>query len=73
MIGEHRGETNNRVVVFENAKAGASWREHVIDRGPSDEIDHHDGTQAVDLDGDGDLDLISIGWDNPTLWAYERK
>lgn len=72
-IGEHRGKTHNRVVVFENAKDGASWSEHVIDRGPTDEIDHHNGTQAVDLDGDGDLDLISIGWHNPKLWVYEHK
>ena len=73
VIGEHRGKNYNRVVVFENEKDGSSWREHVIDRGPADEIDHHDGTQAVDLDGDGDLDLISIGWRNPKLWVYEHK
>ena len=35
-------------------------------------IDHHDGTQAVDLDHDGDLDIISVGWSNPKIWIYEN-
>ena len=35
-------------------------------------IDHHDGTQAVDMDGDGDLDIISIGWYNPKIWVFEN-
>jgi hypothetical protein len=24
--------------------------------------EHHDGAVLVDVDGDGDLDIISIGW-----------
>src|SRR5690606_4710123 len=35
-------------------------------------IDHHVGTRAIDLDGDGDLDLASIGWDNDKLWIFEN-
>jgi hypothetical protein len=73
VVGEHRGKTNNRVVIFENTEKGKSWLQHVIDSGPKNMIDHHDGTQAVDLDGDGDLDIISIGWYNPKLWVYENK
>ena len=73
VIGEHRGKQENRVVLFENANAGASWKQHVIDTGGKDTIDHHDGTQAVDLDGDGDLDIISIGWYNPKVWVYENR
>ena len=72
VIGEHRGETNNRVIIFENTEKGNSWSMHVIDSGPKNEIDHHDGTQTVDLDGDGDLDIISIGWYNPKVWVFEN-
>jgi len=73
VIGEHRGKQENRVVFFENVNAPAAWKQHVIDTGSKDTIDHHDGTQAVDLDGDGDLDIISIGWYNPKVWVYENK
>ena len=73
IIGEHRGKTENRVVVFENTKQGATWKQHVIDKGPKDQIDHHDGTQAVDMDNDGDLDIISIGWYNPKVWIFENR
>ena len=73
VIGEHRGKQENRVVLFENVNAGAAWKQHVIDTGGKGTIDHHDGTQAVDLDGDGDLDIISIGWYNPKVWVYENK
>jgi hypothetical protein len=72
VIGEHRGKTENRVVIFENRDHGTNWRPHVIDKGSKNEIDHHDGTQAVDLDNDGDLDIISIGWYNPKVWVYEN-
>lgn len=73
VIGEHRGTTENRVILFENLGKGTEWESHTIDSGPPDYIDHHDGTQAVDLDDDGDLDLISIGWHNPKLWVYEQR
>jgi hypothetical protein len=61
------------VVIFENLNAGISWKQHIIDSGPKDTVDHHDGTQAMDIDGDGDMDIISIGWYNPKLWIYERR
>ena len=73
VIGEHRGKQENRVVLFENVNVGAMWKQHVIDKGHKNTVDHHDGTQAVDLDGDGDLDITSIGWYNPKVWIYENK
>jgi hypothetical protein len=73
VIGEHRGKKQNRVVLFENAGRGAQWVEHVIDSGPKKEIDHHDGVQSIDMDRDGDLDLISIGWYNPKVWILENQ
>jgi hypothetical protein len=72
VVGEHRGKDKNRVVIFENKDGGSSWPMHVIDSGPKGQIDHHDGTQAVDLDRDGDLDVISIGWYNPKVWVFEN-
>jgi hypothetical protein len=72
VIGEHRGKQINIVVIFENKGNGATWRMRAIDSGPKDQIDHHDGTQAVDLDRDGDLDIISVGWSNPKVWVFEN-
>ena len=72
VLGEHRGKPN-RVLIYENRRHGDAWRVHVIDAGDPKTIDHHDGTQIVDLDGDGDLDLISVGWYNPKIWFYENK
>ena len=73
VIGEHRGAEANRVVIFENAGQPESWPVHAIDSGPKNQIDHHDGSQAVDMDRDGDLDIISIGWYNPKLWIFENR
>jgi hypothetical protein len=72
VLGEHRGAPTNRVIIYENRAAGKVWVPHVIDAGEG-EIDHHDGTILVDLDGDGDLDIISIGWYHPKLWIFENK
>jgi len=73
VLGEHRGKTQNRVVIFENQNHGAVWNQKVIHTEPKDVIDHHDGAQAVDLDHDGDLDIISIGWYNPKVWVFENQ
>ena len=73
VIGEHRGQKVNRVIIFENQKKGSKWKQHVIDSGPSDMIDHHDGTQVVDIDHDGDLDIISVSWYNQKVWLFENK
>jgi len=73
VLGEHRGDAVNRVLMFENVDGASEWTQHVLDSGRTNEIDHHDGTQLVDLDGDDDLDLISIGWYNPKVWVYENR
>ncbi len=72
VLGEHRGEAANRLLLYENTQQGRQWRTHVIDSGAPDEIDHHDGSQFVDLDNDGDLDVISLGWYNPMVWVFEN-
>ncbi len=75
VVGEHRNpDKKNRVILFENQDGrGTKWKEHVIDSGSADEIDHHDGTIAVDIDGDGDLDIVSIGFYKSKVWVLENK
>ncbi len=77
VVGEHAGRDVNRVIVFSNpgSKGLAQqkpWKQIIIDEGPRKTIDHHDGTLAYDMDRDGDLDIISIGWRNPAVWVYEN-
>ena len=61
------------MVSYRPSTSFASLIQWLPPAGPKDTVDHHDGTQAVDLDGDGDLDIISIGWYNPKVWIYENK
>ncbi|MBI5692319.1 MAG: VCBS repeat-containing protein [Verrucomicrobia bacterium] len=58
VTGEHKGK-EYKLYLFENDGRG-SFCSHVIGRGH----ESHLGTQFADLDGDGDLDLVSIAWDN---------
>lgn len=47
---------------------GHSWQKHLVSVGD----EHHNGTQLVDLDRDGDLDIISIGWNHQRVMVYEN-
>jgi hypothetical protein len=71
VVGEH--DTNSpataRLLVLENTDGeGGAWAQHVVHVGD----EHHDGAQLVDIDGDGDLDIISIGWTHPRVLLYEN-
>ncbi len=71
IAGEHnfKKPSSSRVILFENVDgAGLRWRQHVVFEGD----EHHDGTVFVDLDKDGDLDVLSIGWFNPRVVIYEN-
>ena len=57
ITSEHKGP-DLRLLLLENDGQGG-FTEHGLDEGK----ESHLGTQAADLDGDGDLDLVSIGWD----------
>ena len=70
VLGEHRGKT--RMFVYENDGAGQSWIRHAIDPGVPG-VDHHDGPSVVDIDGDGDLDILSLGWDNDKVLIFENR
>jgi hypothetical protein len=72
VVGEHdyaRPEAA-RLLIFENLDGrGGTWRQHLVSAGD----EHHDGAQLVDIDGDGDLDIISIGWRHPRVLLYENR
>lgn len=72
VVGEHRGSGVNRVLLFVNDGSAENWPVQVIDSQATSVIDHHDGTQFHDMDNDGDLDIISIGWNNQKLWIFEN-
>jgi hypothetical protein len=56
---EHKGPKGKfKLQIFENDGKG-NFTEHIADRGK----ESHLGTQLSDLDGDGDLDIVSIAWD----------
>ncbi len=71
IVGEHfpSSPDSARLIIFENTDfIGQTWVEHLVYMGD----EHHDGAQVVDIDGDGDLDIISIGWANSDVLLYEN-
>lgn len=72
VVGEHNlsDPSSAKLYVFENVDGhGNSWTEHIVYTGD----EHHDGAQVVDIDNDGDLDIISIGWSHNQVLLYENK
>jgi hypothetical protein len=55
--------------IFENMGGGANWTRHLVYYGDS----HYQSSQAVDIDGDGDLDILSKGWFHNQVFLYENK
>jgi len=72
VVGEHNlnDPANARLLIFENSMGdGSQWAVHTVFTGD----EHHDGAIVVDMDNDGDLDIISIGWNNPRVLWYENR
>ncbi|MFK8015358.1 MAG: FG-GAP repeat domain-containing protein [Gammaproteobacteria bacterium] len=72
IVGEHNLDApdNARLVLLENVDGKATrWLAHLIYRGD----EHHDGAQLVDIDDDGDLDVMSIGWQHGRVLLYENR
>jgi len=71
VVGEHDYEhpEGARLLVFRNLDGrGGQWRCYVVYTGD----EHHDGAVTVDVDQDGDLDVVSIGWSHPRVVLYEN-
>jgi hypothetical protein len=71
VVGEHNlvHPATARTLIFENLDGeGRNWARHVVHEGD----EHHDGTQLVDIDGDGDLDIVSLGWGHQRVVLYEN-
>jgi hypothetical protein len=71
VVGEHNYERPEtaRLMVFENVDGqGTEWTKHLVHTGD----EHHDGAVLIDIENDGDLDIISIGWLEPEVLLYEN-
>jgi hypothetical protein len=71
VVGEHnyKEPVSARLVVFENLDGNSRrWKQHVVHTGD----EHHDGAVTVDIDSDGDWDIISLGWSHPNVLLYEN-
>ena len=59
ITAEHKGE-ESKTLIFHNEVDGRFSTIHV-----DTAIEGHLGTKLYDLDNDGDLDIVSITWDQP--------
>lgn len=71
VVGEWLGD--HRLIAFENDLCGSGeFNQIILDDGALD-YEHHDGARVVDIDADGDLDVVSNGWLNDkVLRIYEN-
>ena len=70
VTGEHRGQL--RVRIWKTTDKGLTWTPTLVSSGK----ESHLGVQNFDLDGDGDLDIVSIAYDqaqNVHLWRNDAK
>lgn len=69
ITGEHKGP-NLELQLWEN-DGKANFTKRILDRGK----ENHLGTKLIDLEGDGDLDIIGAAWDNYKwmhLWRNDK-
>lgn len=72
VVGEHSPPKPNdcRLLIMENTDGfGTAWSLHSIHKGD----EHHQGAQAVDIDDDGDPDIVSVGWPHRRVLLYENR
>jgi hypothetical protein len=71
VVGEHnyKEPATAKLILFENLDGkGLRWEQHIVFTGD----EHHDGAVTVDIDSDGDWDIISLGWSHPNVMIYEN-
>jgi hypothetical protein len=68
VAGEHNKANPDQGSIFVFENDSGAFRQHTIGYGD----EHHDGAQLVDIDNDGDLDVISIGWMHGRVLLYEQ-
>ncbi len=55
------------------------WRRHLIDADNDARYtvcsgdEHHQGAHVTDIDSDGDMDILSVGWTHNNLITYENQ
>ena len=72
VAGEHNLDEPEDAALwlFTNTSGdGRRWQRDLIHRGD----EHHDGAELIDIDGDGDLDVLSIGWGHGRVLLYENR
>jgi hypothetical protein len=71
IVGEHNLQQpeKSRLFIYENSGNLLKWNKQLVYTGD----EHHDGAQVVDIDNDGDKDIISIGWGHNQVILYENK
>lgn len=70
VTSEHKGPVLELQLWKNNGKG--EFTKNILDTGK----ESHLGTQLTDMNNDGDLDIVSIGWDNYKfvhLWMNENK
>jgi len=67
ITNEHKGEEHKTELYINDGNA--NFTAVTIDTG----IENHLGTQFSDMDGDGDLDIVGIGWDEYKLLHLWRN
>ncbi|QGY45956.1 T9SS type A sorting domain-containing protein [Maribellus comscasis] len=71
VAGEHNlAEPDSAgMYIYENLTGnGKVWARHLVYKGD----EHHDGAITTDIDNDGDLDILSIGWGHKKVLLYEN-
>jgi len=71
VMGEHNraAPATSELLIYENLGGyGAAWRPRLIHVGD----EHHVGARLFDVEGDGDLDIVSIGYTHKRMMIYEN-